>query len=169
GDRGRDGRVLRAVDRAGELLLAAHELGGIEVEALAGGREADDDGTAAVLRPAQGERRRVRGADRVEGDVGAVGGGLAPRRLQRLRYRGMGGAERRGLLEAALERIDADDPRGAGDPRALHTELADASRADDEHRRAGLRAPLEEDGADAGERRAAEQRGLLERHAVAER
>ena len=78
-------------------------------------------------------------------------------------------AEPQGLLAAPVDRVDGDDRLGAGDPRALDDELADAARADDEHRRAGLHAGGEDDRADTGERRTAEERGLAQRNPSCDR
>src|SRR5206468_257528 len=99
----RDGRVLGAVDRAGEDALAADELDRIEVEPLPRRREADDDARAAVPRPPEGDRRRLRVTDRVEGVVDAAGElGLH----QLLQLVGPGYSRRaqpRGLLASRLE------------------------------------------------------------------
>ena len=73
----------------------------------------------------------------------------------------MGGAESQRLLAPALDRVDGDDQLRSGDPRALHDELPDPARADHERARAGRHPRREQGRADAGERRAAEERRLL--------
>ena len=73
------------------------------------------------------------------------------------------------LLAARLDRVDDEDLGGAGDPRPLDDELADAAGSDHERGEAGLGPRRVQHRADAGERGAAEQRGVLERHVVGER
>ena len=82
---------------------------------------------------------------------------------------GVRGAEPQRLLAARLDRVDDDDRLGAGDPRALHDELAHAARADHERDAARLRARREQHGTDARQRRAAEQRRVAQRHGAAGR
>ena len=72
-------------------------------------------------------------------------------------------------LEAGLDRIGDEDRRGAGDPSALHHELADTAGADHEHGRAGGDLRRVEGGADAGEGGAAQQRSLVERDGAPKR
>ena len=74
----------------------------------------------------------------------------------------VGGAELLGGLALHLDRVDRDDPRRAGDARALDHGLADAAAADDgdgRARAATLRGV--ERGADAGGDAAADERELL--------
>ena len=71
--RQRHRRILGAVDRPRQRLLAVRELERVELELLAAGRQADDDGGAAAARPAERELRRRGRADRVEGVVDALG------------------------------------------------------------------------------------------------
>ncbi len=66
-----------------------------------------------------------------------------------------------GLLALHLDRVDRDDPRRAGDARALDDGLADAAAADDRDGRAGVHLRGVERGADAGGDAAADQRELV--------
>ena len=77
-------------------------------------------------------------------------------------------AEPERLLAPRLDRVDDDDRLGACDACALDDELADAAGADHERDAARLGAGREQHGADAGQRRAAEQRRIAQRHGAAE-
>ena len=69
-------------------------------------------------------------------------------------------AEPQRLLAPRLDRVDDDDRLGSRDACALDDELPDAAGADHEHDAARLGAGREQHGADAGQRRAAEQRRI---------
>ena len=73
-------------------------------------------------------------------------------------------AETQRLLPAARQRIDGDDSRRARDPRPLDAELADAACPDDQDAGAGLDLCPVQHRSDPGQRRAAEQRRVLERN-----
>ena len=155
----------RAVHRPGEVRFSRRfsSAGSMSSRSPVGGQP-DDHARAAAARAAQRERGRVGVADRVERVVAAVA--REPRAAPPSRRRAPRRASRpsrSACARRARARIDDDDRLGARDARALHHELADAARADDEHRRAGSTRAAKQHRADAGERRAAEQRGLLER------
>ena len=125
----------------------------------------DEDASSAGTGGCEGECARLGEAHRVEGDVDAV---AEPRSELLGSGHGVGGAERARTLESSVVRVDADDRRRAGEPRALDDELADAAGADHERRLARFERRGVADRAHAGERGAAEQGGLVERHVVAE-
>ncbi len=69
---------------------------------------------------------------------------------------------RAGRFELGVGDVDRDDRRGAGDARALHAVEADAAAADDDHACAGVDFRGVDDGAEAGEHAAGDQRRGLE-------
>ena len=138
--RQRHRRILGAVDRPGQRLLAVRELERVELELLAAGRQADDDGGAAAARPAERELRRRGRADRIEGIVDSFGvetSSTASRRSSGAQARVAPESER--LLAPRLDRVDDEDLLRTGDPRTLNDELAHPAGADHERREA--RAP----------------------------
>jgi hypothetical protein len=80
----------------------------------------------------------------------------------------VGGAEPPGGVVLGLHRVDRDDRRGAGQARALDRRDADPAAAD--HHDGVARTDLRgvDHSADAGHHPAADQRGHLVRHVVAE-
>ena len=127
------------------------------------------DRRAAAAGEAQCRRARLREPDGVEGVVGSLRRDRAERLLEVVGMDGVGGAEPERLLATRLDGIDDDDRLGARDPCALDDELADAAGADHEHDAARLGASREQHGADAGQRCAAEQRRIPQRHRAARR
>ena len=166
--RQRHRRILGAVDRSRQRLLPVRELERIELELLAARRQADNDGRAAAARPAERELGRRGRADRVEGVVDALGIELLDRFTQIVGRARAGRAEPERLLAARLDRVDDEDLRCAGDPRALDDELPDAAGADHERGEARLRPRRVQHRADSGQGGAAEQGGVLQRHVVGE-
>ena len=107
--RQRHRRILGAVDRPRQRLLAIGELERIELELLAAGGQADDDRRAAAARPAERELRRRGRADRVEGVVDALGIELLHRLTQVVGRARARRAEPERLLAARLDRVDDED------------------------------------------------------------
>ena len=120
-------RILGAVDRPGQPLLAPDELRGIELEPGARRRQADDDAQAAVPRPAERHLRRLRVADRIEGVIDAVRKVVLHERAEAVGLRDVRRAETAHELQPLLVGIHADDVTGARDACALDDELADAA------------------------------------------
>ena len=109
-------------------------------------------------------------ADGLEGVVHAAAGELAhlADRVALRRVDGVGGAELAGQLELRLEHVDGDDLAGAGDGGALDAVEADAAAPDHGDGGAGLDLGGVEHRADAGGDAAADQRGPVERHVLAD-
>ena len=113
-----------------------------------------------------GLQDRLGQADHLERVVGAAAAGERPHLLDRIAVGGIdqvGGAELLRGLALHLDRVDGEDPRRAGDARALEHRLADAAAADDGDGRARLDLRGVERGAHAGGDATADERELLGR------
>ena len=80
----------------------------------------------------------------------------------------VGGAEMLGHVELRALDVDRDDAPGAGDGGAVDGRQADAAAADHRHRAADLDLGGVDHRAEAGGDAAADQRGPVERHVVAD-
>ena len=169
-DRQRDGRILRAVHRPGQELLAPQELAGIEVEPQPGRRQSHHHRRAAAAREAERRRARLGIAHRIEAVVGALRGDR--RRSPPSGRRDARRAWRRAEAPAHGAPSTGSTTTIASAPAIRApwtTNWPTPPRADHERDPAGLGTRREQHRADPGQRGAAEERRLAERHGAARR
>ena len=112
----------------------------------------------ARLQRADRARELERVLDAAAGRFADLLDGVRGARIERVRR-----AERFRELELRIREIDGDDLPRAGRARAEQRREPDAAEADHRHRRARAHLRGVDDGADAGEHGAPEQRGFVER------